>query len=101
AAAVRTRPTAKRQPWNLLTDELPQLVGVLDASGNRIALVAADHHHRGKTQGIGSLRKPEAIIQRMFGRENRNNPRAVCFGAKVDGNVPEIRLFAAADRPVR
>src|SRR5262245_2383076 len=101
AAAVRTRPATKCQPGHPLSNELAEFVSVFDASRNWIALVAAKHHQRRKTQGIGSLGKPEAIIQRVFGRENWNNAGAVCFGAKIDRDVPKIRFFATPDRTIR
>src|SRR5258706_13386100 len=73
---------------------------MLDASWQTIALVSTQNDHGVETEGIGAFGKLETVFERVFGCENRYDPRPIDFVPQIDGDVPQVRLLATANRTV-
>jgi len=70
---------------------------MLDAARSVVAFVAAQHNHRGKAESVRALCEFEAILERVFRRQDRDDAGTVRLGAKIDRDMPQVGLFAPAD----
>src|SRR5262245_8681902 len=94
-------PPPKRQPGNILPDQPAQFVSMLDAPRHAVSLITAKNNQRREAKRIRSLSEFQAIVECMFRRENRYDPRSVCFRSEIDRHMTKVRLFAATDRAIR
>src|SRR5206468_803226 len=99
-SAVGTCPTSQRNAGDILSYEPPQLVCMLDATRRVVAFIATKHDERREAKRVRSLRKLEAVFEGMFGRQDGNDEGALRLRPNVDGHVPQVRFFAAANGTV-
>jgi len=80
---------------------LTQLPGMLDRSRNAHRLVAAEHDDGGKSVLLRAIGVREAVVERMLGREERDDPFPRDVVTQIGDEMPEVVFLGRADRPVR
>ena len=94
------RPAAELERGVPLANQLAQLPRVLERSGPADMLVAAEHDERRKAVVHGLIRIGEAELQRMLGREKRDDLVAADGVAEVGDEMAQVVFFLRADRAI-
>src|SRR5439155_3971458 len=93
-------PAAERDRVIALAQERSELPSVLDAPRDADALIAAEHDERLKPVLVRAVGIRQAVLERMFRRQDRHDVLARCVAAEIDDEVPQIVFFALADGAV-